>query len=101
MDRVAISPTVVQDAIERYLGPLYKGTLHSIPDLDRKHFALLAIPDASRTFKPSIVLFARIVDDSIVIDVDTTDQPLVDTLVDAGIPRSQIVLGYAGEVSAA
>jgi hypothetical protein len=35
--------------------------------------------------------------DRIIIDEDTTDRPLVDALISAGVPREKIVLLYAGE----
>ncbi len=44
-----------------------------------------------------IVVFARIVGDQVVIEEDTTDKPLVDALIQQGIPREQIVLAYQGE----
>jgi hypothetical protein len=41
---------------------------------------------------------ARVVGDKIFIDEDTTDKPLYEALMaNAGIPREQIVLAYAGE----
>lgn len=42
-------------------------------------------------------LTTRVVGTHIVIDHDTNNKPLVDALVQAGVPRSQIVLTYAGE----
>ncbi len=42
-------------------------------------------------------LIVRIVDDWVVIERDQNDKPLVDALVQNGIPRRQIVLAYAGE----
>jgi hypothetical protein len=42
-------------------------------------------------------LIARVVGTHIVIDHDANNKPLVDALVQAGVPRSQIVLAYAGE----
>jgi hypothetical protein len=42
---------------------------------------------------------ARVVGDSIVIEVDTTDKPLVDALTgNQNIPREKIILAYAGEI---
>jgi XisI protein len=48
-------------------------------------------------FDAGIVVLARIADNHIIIDEDTTDRPLVHELVRAGIPRDQIILTYAGE----
>lgn len=44
-----------------------------------------------------IVVMAHIDGDFVVIDADNTDRPLIDKLVDAGIPREKIIKGYAGE----
>jgi hypothetical protein len=39
----------------------------------------------------------RIIDNHIIIDHDANNKSLVDALEQAGIPREQIVLAYAGE----
>jgi hypothetical protein len=47
--------------------------------------------------KTSVIVQARIDGDYVIVEEDTTDRPLVDALVQAGIPREKIVLAYAGE----
>ena len=42
-------------------------------------------------------LVVRVEGKYIIIEHDMNDKPLVDALVQAGIPREQIVLAYAGE----
>jgi hypothetical protein len=42
-------------------------------------------------------LIVRMIGDIIVIDRDNNSKPLVDALLQAGVPREQIVLAYAGE----
>jgi hypothetical protein len=44
-----------------------------------------------------MMVMARVVDDTVVIDHDSTDRPLYKELMDAGIPREKIILAYAGE----
>jgi len=44
-------------------------------------------------------LIVRLVGNHIIIDHDANSDPLVDALVQAGIPRNQIVLTYAGEAA--
>lgn len=44
-----------------------------------------------------ISILARIVGEKIIIEDDKTNKPLVDALIQAGVPREQIVLAYAGE----
>ena len=39
----------------------------------------------------------RLLEDHIIIERDVNDKSLVDALLQANIPRSQIVLAYAGE----
>ena len=45
-------------------------------------------------------LFARVVGERAVIDRDINSKPLVDALLQAGVPGGQIVLAYAGETRA-
>ncbi len=42
-------------------------------------------------------LIVRYLNDRVLIEQDTNEPPLVDALVQAGVPRSQIILAYAGE----
>ncbi len=42
-------------------------------------------------------LVARVAGDRIIVERDVNDKPLVDALVQAGVPRRSIVLAYAGE----
>lgn len=48
--------------------------------------------------KTKVIVQARIDGDRVIIEEDVTDRPLVDALVQAGIPREKIVLAYAGEL---
>jgi hypothetical protein len=42
-------------------------------------------------------LIVRLINDKVIIEQDTNSKPLVDALLQAGIPREKIVLTYAGE----
>ncbi len=44
-----------------------------------------------------VSLLVRMLADTIVIERDQNDKPLVNALIQAGIPRAQIILAYAGE----
>jgi len=75
-------------------------TLVLFPVFDDQHhtYTVLAITRPLRPHqKTTIVLFARYVADTIVIEHDATDKPLVEALTAAGVPRDHIVLAYAGE----
>ncbi len=45
----------------------------------------------------SIAVMARVMGDTVIIEEDTTDKPLVERLVQSGIPREKIILAYKGE----
>ncbi len=42
-------------------------------------------------------LIVRLLDDHIIIEHDVNNKPLVDALLQRGVPRDQIILAYAGE----
>ncbi len=72
--------------------------IYFFADDDLHHYVVLDIPHYPRKFTSSIIVMARIVGDKIIIEVNNTDKPLVDALMhNAGIPREQIILAYAGE----
>jgi hypothetical protein len=47
----------------------------------------------------AIIVMARIVENTVIIDTDITDKPLYKELLRCGVPRSQIILRYAGETA--
>lgn len=61
------------------------------------YFTLNPEGDAFIVAGVSISLLVCWVDSMIWIDEDMNDKPLVDALVQAGVPRERIVLAYAGE----
>ncbi len=74
--------------VQSYLTQNEDATLFAVIDLsiqDGKRFA-----DAS--------LIVRIDDERVIIEHDMNDKPLVDALIQAGIPRRRIILAYAGEL---
>jgi hypothetical protein len=97
MDRVIDLAAIVQRVVESYAGPALKAVTHAFADHQRRSYAVVIVPDLPRPFKARVVVMARIVDDMVIIDEDTTDRPLVDALMKAGIPREKIILLYAGE----
>ncbi len=52
------------------------------------------VHDTNTAFVSLLVRFGV---DHVIIERDQNDKPLVDALVQFGIPRSQIILAYAGE----
>ena len=97
MGTVAELEAIVRREVEDYHTPGIKSTSYYVEDSERKIYTVVVVPDYPRPFKTQAVVMARIVDDLVVIDEDTTDRPLYKELIRAGIPREKIVLLYAGE----
>lgn len=98
MDRLTDSTDLILDVIKGYATPVLKGQSHFIRDEKQRIYTVIDVPDYPPKFPAGIVVLVRLVDDFIMIDEDTTDRPLWQELVRAGIPREQIILGYIGEV---
>ena len=88
---------ILRQEIADYSGPSLKSTTHYIEDMNRQIYAVVIVPDLPRPFKSRVMVMARIIGNFVIIDEDTTDRPLYETLIKAGIPREKIILLYAGE----
>lgn len=99
MERVENLTEIVRREVAAYHGPALKATTYYFEDPKNRVYAVVIIPDYDypRRSTSGVVVLARVIDDRVVIDEDTTDRPLWKELVEAGIPREQIVLTYAGE----
>lgn len=64
-----------------------------VQDLDARGYYLA---DHSEV---GVILLARLIDKRVFIERDTTDRPLLKTLVAKGIPREQIQAVYLGETT--
>lgn len=84
--------------VKRYAGYSPIAKLYPILDDNSQTYAVVIIEDDPSARPASVVVMARVVNDRIIIDEDTTDKPLYEALIhNAGIPREKIVLAYAGE----
>jgi hypothetical protein len=97
MDRIADSISVVLDIIKGYATPVLLGQSYLIRDEKEHIYTVIDVPDYPPKFSAGIVVLVRLVDDYIVIHEDTTDHPIWQELVNAGIPREKIILTYIGE----
>jgi len=98
MDRVADLTTLIQHTIEESAGGTWIGAQpYVVIDLTRHIYAVLAIPNYAHISEAGIVEMASIVGDKIIINIDISDRPLYERLMQQGIPREKIILTYAGE----
>ncbi len=98
MENVTTLTKIVQREVAQYAGTMLKGKSYALLNTEANVFAVVDVPDHyPRKFPAGIAVMARIESDRVLIEEDTTDRPLVDELVRAGIPREQIICTYIGE----
>jgi hypothetical protein len=97
MDRIADRTSLVLDIIKGYATPVLLGQSYLIQDEKEHIYTVIDVPDYPPKFSAGIVVLVRLVEDYILIQEDTTDHPLWQELVNAGIPREKIILTYIGE----
>jgi hypothetical protein len=83
--------------VEGYARPTIQGKSYAVSNSEQHIFTVVIVPNYPPKFDSGIIVMARIVGNYVIIDEDTTDRPLWEELVRAGIPREQIILTYAGE----
>lgn len=102
MERIENLTEIVRREVADYHGPALKATTYYFEDSANRIYAVIIVPEYEypRKTKTGVVVVARIVGDTVIIEEDTTDRPLYQELMRAGIPREKIVLVYAGEQAA-
>ncbi|NER32382.1 MAG: XisI protein [Symploca sp. SIO1C4] len=63
-------------------------------DSEHDHYLLLDVGRENNKRVRSIVVYVRLEEDKIWVEEDWTDESIADALVEAGIPKSNIVLGF-------
>lgn len=88
---------IVREETEQYAGPSLNATLQVVNDEARQVYTVISIGKPPANEPARAVVMARVTDDFVVIESDTTDKPLVNALIQRGIPRKKIILAYQGE----
>lgn len=87
----------VRRVVAEYAGKMLNGYGYLTSSDDSLLFMVIDIAKYLGKHTMSVNLIVRIVGDQVVIEIDYNDKLVVDALMQAGVPRSQIVLAYAGE----
>lgn len=98
MDRVIDLTEIVarEMAAEAALG-VHDSDNYLLHDEAKRTWSFVSIPHDDPQ-EALIVMMARVTSDNrVIIETDHTDTPLYQTLIDAGVPRSQIIRAYAGK----
>ncbi len=90
---------LLREEVAWYAGSGRGANVILFPLLDDEHqtYSVTAVDYPVRHDIPLVLVLARIVGDIIVIQEDNTSKPLVNALLERGIPRDRIVLAYQGE----
>jgi hypothetical protein len=90
---------IVREEVEKYTGGGRGAGIILFAMLDDVHqtYAVNAVEYPERSKYAGVVVLARIAGGKVIIEGDATDKPLLDALLQRGIPREQIVLAYQGE----
>jgi hypothetical protein len=94
MDRLK---ETLQAAMQTYAGEALNGYSYLTSSADEKVFTVVSVGSITGRHIVDTGLVVRLLDNQIIIERDVNDKPLVDALLQAGIPRKQIKLVYAGE----
>jgi len=66
--------------------------------IDGSLFTVVDVSHTDANHHADLSLAVRLLPDFVIIEHDINSKPLVNALVQAGIPREKIILAYAGEV---
>ena len=98
MDRLTEFQAITSRVVAGYVARSLNAKLYHIHDEANKIDSVVVVPN-QRSNVPHIMVMTRIEGDHVIIEADTTDRPVDDALVSAGVPRSHIVLAYADEAA--
>lgn len=88
---------IVHEVVAGYAGKALNGYSYLTQNLEGDVYTVVDIARVKQQHISGVSLVVRIVDDKVIIERDQNNKPLVDALIQAGIPREMIILAYAGE----
>ena len=94
MDRLI---DTLRKVLEGYTGEALNGYSYLTESKDGNAFTIVSIGYLPDKRVVDAGLIVRLLENRIIIERDLNDKPLVDALLQANVPRRQIVLAYAGE----
>jgi hypothetical protein len=88
---------IVEKEMREYAGEGLNGTTHFTKSDDQSVMSIVFAGKIRGENFTATSIMVRIVGTQVIIVDDRTNKPLVDALIQAGIPRKQITLIYEGE----
>lgn len=96
MDKADKLLMIVQHEVAGYVRPSPNATAFFVTNAEQQVFAVLSVP-TNDPQKTSVIVMAQVTNNLVLIESDKTNKPLVEALLQAGVPREQIILVYEGE----
>ena len=87
----------LQETLRGYAGKALNGHTYLTSSEDNTIFGIVGVGTMQGQRFTVTGLVVRLEGNLIIIERDANDKPLVDALLQVGIPREQIILAYAGE----
>ena len=89
--------SIVRQEVEKYEGASFNSRIMPVYDEAHQTYMIVSIGEPA-TKNPAIpIVMARIEGDHVIIEADNTDKPLVEALIQVGVPRDKITLAYMDE----
>lgn len=85
------------EELRRYTGKALNGYSYLTSSADQHIFTVISVGQVHEKRIVNTGLVVILEGEQIIIERDVNDKPLVDALIQAGVPREQIILAYAGE----
>lgn len=89
--------TILHEIMMGYTGEGWNAYAYLTHDPVRQMYMVITVGQQEGRREVDTDLIVRLDGNTIIIERDLNNKPLVDALVAAGIPRQQIILAYAGE----
>lgn len=88
---------ILEDTLSEYAGDALNGHLYLTKSNNDALFSIMSIAKIDNETVIETGIVTHIIAETIIIEKDVSNKPLVDALVQNGIDRQQIVLACAGE----
>jgi hypothetical protein len=88
---------ILINTLAEYTGEALNGYSYLTSDASGQLFTIVSVGGVHDKRVVDTGLVVQLHDEQIVIEHDVNDKPLVDALIQAGVPREKIVLAYSGE----
>jgi len=88
---------ILQEVIAEYEGKALNGYSYLTRNQAEDVFSVVSVGEFKGQRIVDMGLVVRLVDNTIIIERDANDKPLVDALLQAGVPRENIILAYGNE----